>query len=135
MRRRVSARSDGLSGSLAVGARQPPPSTPPSTFPSKEAASKSRAGLRGGTALTGLPARVLTPGYNKSYSGTCSVVGCRYGNPGDQLHSDTIAATPCRAPICTKMTHHLCRLRLHRMARMSRRRAAPTALAAPYCHK
>jgi hypothetical protein len=107
--RRVSARSDGLSGSFAVGARPPPPSTSPSTLISKEAASKSRAGLGGCTALTGLPPRVLTPGY-KSYSGTCSVVGCRYGDPGDQLRSDAIAATPCRALGCTKMTHHLCGL-------------------------
>jgi hypothetical protein len=134
-RGRVSARSDGLSGSFAVVARPPPPSTPPSTFPPKEAASRSRAGLGGCTALTGLPPRVLTPGYNKSYSGTRSVVGCRYGSPGDQLHSDTIAATPCRAPGCTKMTHRLCGLRFASNGADEPTSAAPSALAAPYCHK
>jgi hypothetical protein len=134
-RRRVSARCDGLSGSFAVVARPPPPSTPPSTFPPKEAASRSRAGLGGCTALTGLPPRVLMPGYNKSYSGTRSVVGCRYGSPGDQLHSDTIAATPCRAPGCTKMTHRLCGLRFAPNGADEPTGAAPSALAAPYCHK
>jgi hypothetical protein len=34
----------------------------------------------------------------------------RYGKPGNRFHSATIGATPCRAPGCTNMIHHLCGL-------------------------
>jgi hypothetical protein len=102
---RVSARSDKLSGDY-----RPPPSTLSSKPTLKKVASKARVVRGGCTALSGLPPRVLNPGYINSYTGTCAVVGCRYGKPGDQIHSATTAATPCRAPGCTNMTHRLCGL-------------------------
>jgi hypothetical protein len=134
-RRRVSARSEGLSGSFAVGARTSPPSTPASTFTSKEAARMSRAGLSGCTALTGLPPLFLNAGYNKSNSSTCSLVGCRNGNPGDQLHSDTIVATPLSSAELHKNDASFVLLDLAPSGADERWRAAPNALAALYCHK
>jgi hypothetical protein len=86
-------------------------------------------------ALTGLPHRSLTTGYNKSLNGMCAVVGCRYGKPGDQLHSATSAARKCRAPGCTySMTHRcaVCALRKKKCA--FRLRAAHTAPAPPCRH-